>query len=232
MHYEHFCWFQGSPEGEPSGEHRNEKSSFAGSRALRWNPLWRLPPPEEFIHRRNTNMSRTRYKIIEKTGVHFLTCTIVNWLPVLARIEPKEIIIESLRFLQDKARLTVFAYVIMENHLHLITQADNLSAEMGSFKSYTARRIIDFLQEEGNIHYLTELKAYKLSHHKDSTYQLWQEGMHPQFIQGRKMMVQKIEYIHNNPVRRGYVDLPVHWRYSSARNYEEMEGVLEVCKIW
>ena len=51
-------------------------------------------------------------------------------------------------------------------------------------------------------------------------------------IQSDAMMRQKIEYMHYNPVRRGYVDLPEQWRYSSARNYSEMENLLEVCKVW
>lgn len=178
------------------------------------------------------NMSRTRYKIVEQTAVHFLTCTVVNWLPTLAPPKTKEIVINSLRFLQDENSLTIFAYVIMENHLHLICQADNLPMEIGRFKSYTARQIIDLFKEEGNAFFLRQLRASKFNHHKDSAHQFWQEGSHPQQIQGRKMMEQKIEYIHNNPVRRGYVDLPVHWRYSSARNYLGLDAVLDVCTIW
>lgn len=177
-------------------------------------------------------MSRTRYKIIETGSAHFLTCTIVDWLPVLAVLKPKEIIIDSLRFLQDEDALSIFAYVIMENHLHLIAQADDLSREIRRFKSYTARRIIDFLKVEAKYNFLSKLEANKLDHHKDSTYQFWQEGSKPKQIKGGKMMVQKIDYIHNNPVRRGYVDLPEHWRYSSARNYLGMEVVLDVSTVW
>ncbi len=177
-------------------------------------------------------MSRTRYKITDQIATHFLTCTTVNWLPILAKPEPKEIIINSLRFLQERNRLTVFAYVIMENHLHMIARANDLSAEVGAFKSYTARRSIDFLKAEGNVFYLEQLKSYKLDHHKDSTYQFWQEGAHPKLIQAVDMMVQKIEYIHNNPVKRGFVDLPEHWRYSSASNYSQGVGLLDVCVDW
>ena len=46
------------------------------------------------------------------------------------------------------------------------------------------------------------------------------------------MMVQKLEYVHANPVRRGYVDEPAHWRYSSARNYEGRHGLLDVATDW
>jgi hypothetical protein len=51
-------------------------------------------------------------------------------------------------------------------------------------------------------------------------------------IISREMMVQKIEYIHANPVKRGYVDTPEHWRYSSARNYLGGIGLLDVCMEW
>ncbi|EJK2116875.1 hypothetical protein NK428_003823 [Vibrio navarrensis] len=46
------------------------------------------------------------------------------------------------------------------------------------------------------------------------------------------MMRQKIEYIHQNPVKRGYVDEAAHWRYSSVRDYLGQQGLLEVCKQW
>ena len=66
---------------------------------------------------------------------------------------------------------------------------------------------------------LKQCKEGKKQFKTDRTYQLWQEGYHPQLIQSEKMLRQKIEYIHYNPVRRGYVDEPENWVYSSARNY-------------
>jgi REP element-mobilizing transposase RayT len=64
--------------------------------------------------------------------------------------------------------------------------------------------------------------------HTDSDHQVWQEGFHPKQIIGDSMMIQKIEYIHNNPVKRGFVDFPEDWRYSSARNYFDSEGLIPV----
>jgi hypothetical protein len=51
-------------------------------------------------------------------------------------------------------------------------------------------------------------------------------------METEEMMWQKIEYIHNNSLRRGYVDDPVHWRYSSARAYAGLPGLLEVLVVW
>ena len=51
-------------------------------------------------------------------------------------------------------------------------------------------------------------------------------------IQNDATMRSKIEYIHYNPVKRGYVDNATHWRYSSARDYEGISGLLEIERFW
>jgi hypothetical protein len=66
----------------------------------------------------------------------------------------------------------------------------------------------------------------------DRDHQLWQERRHPRVITDEAMMWQKLEYIHNNPVRRGYVDDRVHWRYSSARNYATLPALVPVIVDW
>ena len=177
-------------------------------------------------------MPRSRYIIYEDHPPHFLTCTVVNWLPIFGDPSIAQIILDSWTFLQDRNRLEIYAYVIMENHLHLIASSDHLSKEIGDFRSFTARKIIDLLKERNAQHVLGQLALHKLQHKKDRIYQMWQEGSHPQLIQSEDVMRQKIEYVHHNPVRRGYVDDPTHWRYSSARCYEGQAGLLEVALVW
>jgi putative transposase len=172
-------------------------------------------------------MGRSRYQFIENYP-HFLTCTVVNWLPIFSQPKFAQIILNSLDFLCSNQRLALHAYVIMENHLHLIASAENLSKEIAAFKSFTARSIIDNLKADRAEYLLTQLKFHKQLHKTTQDYQLWQEGSHPQAIVSENMFVQKLEYIHNNPVKRGYVDEPAHWRYSSCRNYMGMEGILEI----
>ncbi len=46
------------------------------------------------------------------------------------------------------------------------------------------------------------------------------------------MMIERINYIHQNPVKRGYIDEAKFWRYSSARDYEGVEGLIDVCRFW
>ncbi|MFO0848227.1 MAG: hypothetical protein U0871_06690 [Gemmataceae bacterium] len=177
-------------------------------------------------------MSRTRYRIGDTLGPYFLTCTVVGWLPVFTRPECVQFVLDSWRFLQDNGRLVLFGYVVMENHLHFVARGDRLGEAVGDFKSFTARKVIDHLRDRGEQHLLAQLAWAKAAHKGDRPYQLWQEGSHPKEIGCDEMMVQKLEYTHNNPVRRGYVDDPLHWRYSSARNYHGLPGLLDVATDW
>jgi REP element-mobilizing transposase RayT len=176
-------------------------------------------------------MARSRYKIIENSTPHFCTATIVEWLPLFSKPWMVKIILDSIQFLQKEKRWTIYAWVIMENHLHLIASSDNLSKELGNFKSYTARQIIDHCKRNHPL-ILKQLAHAKQTFKQDRDYQFWQEGSHPEQIQNSKMMRQKIEYIHYNPVRRGYVEEPEDWRYSSAGNYSKKPGLIEVCTDW
>jgi len=177
-------------------------------------------------------MTRSRYRIYDSQSPHFLTCTVVDWLPLFSRPAIVDILYASWRFLQANERLIIYAYVIMENHLHLVAAAADLAKEIGDFKSFTARQIIDHLKDNGGQTALQQLAHSRAVHKLDRDYQVWQEGSHPQEILDEAMMRQKVTYIHNNPVKRGYVDDPVHWRYSSARNYAGLPGLVEVKQDW
>lgn len=173
-------------------------------------------------------MSRTRYNIYEEVYPYFITSSIRYRLPVFSVPAAARIVFNAIMFLQEKKEIKLFAFVIMENHLHLVLQGHALARKIGSFKSYTARTIIDLFEENGHYNILNRLKRVKLSHKTDRSYQLWEEGYHPKQLVSDNMMFQKIRYIHENPVKRGYVDEPEHWRYSSARNYAGMKGVIPI----
>lgn len=162
---------------------------------------------------------RSRYKHFHDICPYFVTCTTVNWIPIFISRPMFDIAIESLQFLKEDGSLKIYAYVILENHIHMIAGSEDLSKHIGRFKSYTARKIIDISKDKNNTWLLEQLKEEKKHFKTDRTHQLWQEGFHPQRIQSDEMMRQKINYIHNNPVRRGYVDDAINWVYSSARNY-------------
>jgi len=103
---------------------------------------------------------------------------------------------------------------------------------MQSFKGYTAHRLLELLEDKNAKTLLDQFRYFKKRHKRETTYQLWEEGNHSKQIRTDEMMWQKIEYSHMNPVKRGYVDDPLHWRHSSARNYAGQSGLIEVVTDW
>ncbi|WPN58543.1 REP-associated tyrosine transposase [Pseudomonas sp. P9_31] len=173
-------------------------------------------------------MGRSRYTITEPDKPHFLTCTLMEWLPLFIRPYIVDHLLNCWRYQQTHQDLKLYGYVVLENHLHFVAEAPDLSKCLRQFKSFTARQIIDDLQSKGAERALQRLRFSKRAHKQDRVYQLWQEGSHAEQVYSEAVMRQKLDYIHFNPVKRGYVDLPEHWRYSSARTYAGMEGLIEI----
>ena len=173
-------------------------------------------------------MGRSRYTITEPGKPHFLTYTVLEWLPVFTRPETANILLDCWQYQREHMGLLLHGYVILENHVHLIAKAERLDQCVHSFKSYTARRLIDFLVEHKVQRLLERLHFAKKAHKTDREYQFWQEGCHAELIFSETVMREKLEYIHMNPVKRGYVDKPEHWRYSSARNYLGETGIMSI----
>ena len=169
-------------------------------------------------------MGRSRYKFKENYYPYFLTSTVFEGIPLFSDPETAQVILDSLTFIQTEFRVILYGYVIMENHIHLIAEAEHLSDHMRKFKSYTARKIIDSLQDRNRTLTLRKFKSTK----QDSEYQVWQEGVHPKQVDSVEKMNSMLDYIHGNSVKAGFVDDPRHWRYSSARNYSGEQGLIPV----
>ena len=155
-------------------------------------------------------------------GLFFVTLTVVDWIDVFSRSLYTDILIKNLQFCQQEKGLEVYAYVIMTNHLHLVcAQADGaLNDVLGRFKSFTAKEILKAIEEndkESRKDWLLRMFRFHAQYNKQYyQYHFWETTNHPTFINGHKMLMQKINYIHNNPVRAGYVIDSEHWYYSSA----------------
>jgi putative transposase len=177
-------------------------------------------------------MPRSRYRIFETEYPYFLTCTVVGWLPVFTRPATVNVLFESWLYLTANDDFVLYGFVVLENHTHFIASAPDLANVVKRFKMFTARTILDLLEERKAETLLRQLRANKRRHKVESEYQFWEESSHPQLISNEEMMRQKLEYIHNNPVKRGYVEEPWHWRYSSAGVYEGKPGLMEVETDW
>ncbi len=89
-------------------------------------------------------MGRSRYKIIHPEQPHFITLTVLHWIPVFTRPEAVNILLDALKYLSQDG-LKVYAYIILENHCHFVVQSEALDRDIARYKSYTAKQIIQYL---------------------------------------------------------------------------------------
>jgi len=147
----------------------------------------------------------------------FVTITCLEWKPILAEDRFKNIILDSLRYLSDQQRVTIYAFVIMQNHFHLIWQilGDHSREDVQrDFLKYTGQQILKCLRNEQS-----SLLMELLVNAKDRKHQVWERNSLSVPLWTTEVFWQKLDYIHNNPVRAGLCQYSWQYKYSSAKYY-------------
>jgi REP element-mobilizing transposase RayT len=172
----------------------------------------------------------SKYKFRDITGVYFVTSTVVDWIEVFTRDIYLDILLDSFRFCQQKQGLQMHAWVLMPNHFHLICSFIN-NTDPGmvikNIKSFTAIKIIDAIinnSRESRKRWMLDLFEKNGKNKKNYRFQFWQHENHPVLLDNEKMYDQRFNYLHENPVRAGFVRAPEDWQYSSAIDYYEQSG--------
>jgi putative transposase len=161
------------------------------------------------------------FRFDKEHSLYFCTDTIVGWQYVFTSPPFCECIIDSLKYCQKKKGLRLHAFVIMPNHLHtIISSVDaNLSNIIRDFKRFTSESITDLVHKADNRRLLEFFAEAARFDKRGNQFKIWQGGSHPEAIETGGFFDQKLRYIHENPVRKGFVKNPEDWLYSSARNY-------------
>ncbi|VAV95149.1 hypothetical protein MNBD_ALPHA06-2198 [hydrothermal vent metagenome] len=142
-------------------------------------------------------------------GIYFLTPTIRNWYYIFDRHDRWQIIADSLAYCQAAKGLKVFGYVFMLNHLHLMVGSKDVAGFVRDFKRHTSKKLhANLAANEPNI--------LSLFLGDDGQYQFWKPDNQPKWVESQGFFVQKMNYIHQNPVQKAYVEQPEHWKWSSA----------------
>ncbi|MEM8893710.1 MAG: transposase [Bacteroidota bacterium] len=172
-----------------------------------------------------------KYKAKLKGELYFITVTVIDWVDLLTRPVYKDSIIESLKYCQKAKDLNVHAYVIMSNHWHGIVSSDEQPLEgiMRDMKKFTSKRLIELIQTTNESRSVWMLKKFAFAANrvlKGVNYKVWQDGYHAIHLSSNTMIDQRLDYIHQNPVRAGLVYEPEHYVYSSARDYAGTSGLM------
>lgn len=164
----------------------------------------------------------TGYQITNPYGIYFLTFTVVDWVDVFSAKAYRDVLMESFDFCIRTKGLRVYAYVIMTNHVHCILQSQSeipLSDIIRDYKKFTSRKIINMIESETESREEWLLHRFRWnasSNQRNSIHQLWQHHNHAEDIFTCDFFLQKINYIHNNPVKAGWVSFSEDYVYSSA----------------
>ena len=150
--------------------------------------------------------------------IYFFTPTIHKWLPLLLKNNNQQLIIDYLKKLSDEGFITVYAFVLMPNHVHIIWHQNKLNGKetpQGSFLKYTAHEFLKTLKISGQS-VLYEVNAANKKH------EIWQRDSLSIEIYSRAVAMQKLQYIHFNPVSKKWelAKDDLEYYFSSARFYE------------
>jgi len=167
--------------------------------------------------------------------IYYLTLTVVDWVDVFTRPRYKHIIVESLKYCQKHKGLELYAWVLMSNHLHLLAASNKegvtISDILRDFKKFTSKAIVESIQEPGESRQQWMLYRFDFAgkyNPKIKDYKFWQDGNEAKEVFTNRFFDEKLNYIHNNPVRAEIVENPEDYLYSSAKNYAGELGLLKV----
>ncbi len=178
-------------------------------------------------------MSR-KYKFHDHALPHFVSFSTVNWVDLFIRTIYFQKITDSLSYCIHNKGLILNAWCIMTNHVHLIirSETNKLQHIMRDMKKFTSKELVETVEsnsQESRKKWL--MKIFKKAGKENSNntlYQVWQQHNHPIELSNNRMIKQRLNYLHRNPVKAGLVDRPQDWRYSSAKNYAGSGGLLDL----
>jgi putative transposase len=156
------------------------------------------------------------FRISKDTQALFITIVTHKRLAVFSTAPMKELLCRAIHEARQSGKFLIFAYVIMCDHVHIVTSCPLKPSDvLRVLKGITARRVIDYLKENNYQTSLAKLKHQE--QRRNHNYSLWQteKNVLPLFSEG--MFMQKVNYIHQNPVREGLVERAIDYRWSSAR---------------
>ncbi len=175
---------------------------------------------------------RGREKFNKISNTYFITSTIFNHEKIFnLGDEYNWIVINSLKHLLKKMRVSLYAYVIMPTHIHLLEhlpKGESVSDFMRDFKHFTALEIRNLLASNRNFGMLEKLKI-QAKGYKEQKYKIWMDRFDDVIVTSEKVFKIKIDYIHFNPVKAGLVMEMEDWKFSSYRNYKYNDNsIIEV----
>src|SRR5438128_2805548 len=159
------------------------------------------------------------HTISRDTPALYLTAVARNRLSVLRTDAIKVITCKALDEARKSCGFSIYAYVIMPDHLHALTDSALKPSKILQYiKGIVSRRVIDYLKQHSHNSSLRKLQ--RESGARGHKYSLWEHHSNALPIFSEDMFMQKVNYIHQNPVRAELVERAEDYRWSSVRMWK------------
>lgn len=125
----------------------------------------------------------------------------------------------------------------MSNHLHIMARAKEgymISHILRDFKKYTSKRLVEKIIEigESRREWLLDKFSFEAKRSgRAKNYKLWRDDNHAISLEKTEWVLQRLNYIHQNPVRQMIVESPHEYLFSSALDYNDIKGLVNVTRI-
>jgi REP element-mobilizing transposase RayT len=160
-----------------------------------------------------------RFLVSQDSPALYITIVTKNRLRVFQTDQMRNILCSAIDEARSSAGFLLFAYVIMLDHMHLLASRPSTTSDLlRVLKGITARRIIDYLKSNTHLRSLAKLRHQERD--RNYKYSLWQTEKNVLPLFSEAMFVQKVNYIHRNPVRAGLVECATDYPWSSARIWQ------------
>jgi putative transposase len=163
-------------------------------------------------------------------NAHELTFSCYKRQPLFKWDQVNEILADAIERASDIYNFDVWAYVFIPEHVHLmifpLDEEYSTSNILRSIKQSVSRKVINKLRESN-----PDMLKYLNTGLKHPKYRFWQDGGgYDRNYYDPESIRKQVDYIHANPVRRGFVDDPVDWKWSSAKNWSSgKHGPCNIC---
>jgi REP element-mobilizing transposase RayT len=176
----------------------------------------------------------SKYKFSDQDKLYFISFAVINWIDVFVRKEYKDILIDSFKHCIKNKGLKIYGWCIMTSHVHMIigSKKDKLEDIVRDMKKHTSLELKAAIKNNNQesrkewIIWMMERAGKKNGNNKD--WQFWQQHNNPIEMKDQEMFDKTLDYIHRNPVVAGFVMKPEDWKYSSARDFCGMKGLVEL----
>ena len=183
-------------------------------------------------------MSGDRYVISNQNSVYFLTLTVVDWIDLFTRHDYSLILVDSLNYCTNHKGLEIYAWIIMSSHAHIVAKANEpfgISGVLRDLKKYTSKDFVKCMNRinESRRNWLLNRFAFEAKRiNRAENYKVWKDDNHAIEVGDYIDIEQKVNYVHDNPVKALIVQHAEDYYFSSAIDYAGGKGLVKIVKYY